>query len=122
MFLAAVFNSLNFLADQVACLFWLFHSDLHEMKASSALEYISSMVACVEPISNTANGKGMNSENVPLIEQNLGRGKFSVLFKRRNGRIRLMVLSYPSYPYTKSGREIDCIQLGSEYDIFTFFC
>ncbi|XP_071913464.1 elongator complex protein 5 isoform X2 [Coffea arabica] len=76
--------------DQVACLFWLFHSDLHEMKASSALEYISSMVACVEPISNTANGKGMNSENVPLIEQNLGRGKFSVRFKRRNGRIRLM--------------------------------
>nr|XP_027079289.1 elongator complex protein 5-like [Coffea arabica] len=76
--------------DQVACLFWLFHSDLHEMKASSALEYISSMVACVEPISNTTNGKGMNSENLPLIEQNLGRGKFSVRFKRRNGRIRLM--------------------------------
>lgn len=73
---------------------WLLHEDLHEIKTTAALEYLSSMVASVEPIIQPINGQRFNSEAHPLIEQNFGKGKFHVRFKTRNGRVRLMVLSH----------------------------
>ncbi|KAI5684291.1 hypothetical protein M9H77_05519 [Catharanthus roseus] len=76
--------------DQISCLLWLLHEDLHEIKTTAALEYMSSMVASIEPIIQPLNGHRGNSENLSLIEQNFGRGKFHVRFKRRNGRVRLM--------------------------------
>ncbi|CAI9110673.1 OLC1v1010739C1 [Oldenlandia corymbosa var. corymbosa] len=77
--------------DQISCAVWSVHSDLHEKKTLSALEYMSSMVGIVEPISQTTTSQGSNYDNLPLMEQNFVRGKFSARFKRRNGRIRLML-------------------------------
>eukprot|EP00268_Persea_americana_P060842 TRINITY_DN7627_c0_g1_i1.p1 TRINITY_DN7627_c0_g1~~TRINITY_DN7627_c0_g1_i1.p1 ORF type:complete len:371 (-),score=70.94 TRINITY_DN7627_c0_g1_i1:717-1829(-) len=65
--------------DQVSCMFWLVHSDLHECKASAALEYMSSMVATLEPGTHSSDGHGQNSQG----------GKFNVRFKRRNGRVKV---------------------------------
>ncbi|KAL2531607.1 Elongator complex protein 5 [Abeliophyllum distichum] len=76
--------------DQVSCLFWLLHSDIHETKATAALEYISSMQASAEPRTRPVNGQRGNYEKLPFLEQNLRGGKIHVRFKRRNGRVRLM--------------------------------
>ncbi|CAL5370820.1 unnamed protein product [Camellia sinensis] len=75
---------------QVSCAFWLLHSDLHEVRVTSVLEYLSSMLANVEPMTQSTNGQRGNSENFSLLEQNSKRGKFNVRMKRRNGRVRLM--------------------------------
>ncbi|CAJ2652512.1 unnamed protein product [Trifolium pratense] len=66
--------------DQISSIFGLLHSDLHEERATAALEYMSSMVASVEPDHHS-------SENC-LSEKNFTQGKFSVRSKRRNGRVR----------------------------------
>uniref|UniRef100_A0A2P2JCW8 Elongator complex protein 5 n=1 Tax=Rhizophora mucronata TaxID=61149 RepID=A0A2P2JCW8_RHIMU len=76
--------------EQVSSIFWLLHSDLHEVKVSSALEYISSMVASVELRNPSATGHRGDLENFSLLEQSFGKGKFNVRFKRRNGRVRIM--------------------------------
>ncbi|CAH1413509.1 unnamed protein product [Lactuca virosa] len=65
---------------QVSSIFWLLHSDLHDIKTTSAFEYMSSMVANVKPLSTTANA-----------EQNYKKGQFHASLKRRNGRVRVMV-------------------------------
>ncbi|KAF5737743.1 hypothetical protein HS088_TW13G00633 [Tripterygium wilfordii] len=86
--------------DQVSCVFWLFHSDIHEDKATSILEYMSSMVASIEPLNQSANWKRGNLENFSLLEQNFGKGRLNVRFKRRNGRVRVLVISLPlCFPY-----------------------
>ncbi|XP_022759259.1 elongator complex protein 5 isoform X2 [Durio zibethinus] len=77
--------------DQVSSIFWLLHSDLHEAKVTAVLEYLSSMVAGLEPLHQPANGQRGDMENFSLIEHNLKKGKFHVRFKRRNGRVRVMV-------------------------------
>nr|TKS00438.1 hypothetical protein D5086_0000183020 [Populus alba] len=41
---------------------------------------------CVEPLHQSANGQGRDLENLSLLEQNFGKGKLQVRFKRRNGR------------------------------------
>ncbi|CAL5326007.1 unnamed protein product [Camellia sinensis] len=86
---AALLSSLRSHA-QVSCAFWLLHSDLHEVRVTSVLEYLSSMLANVEPMTQSTNGQRGNSENFSLLEQNSKRGKFNVRMKRRNGRVRLM--------------------------------
>ncbi|CAL5372478.1 unnamed protein product [Camellia sinensis] len=86
---AALLSSLRSHA-QVSCAFWLLHSDLHEVRVTSVLEYLSSMLANVEPMTQSTNGHRGNSENFSLLEQNSKRGKFNVRMKRRNGRVRLM--------------------------------
>ncbi|KAL7221554.1 hypothetical protein ACSBR1_023499 [Camellia fascicularis] len=86
---AALLSSLRSHA-QVSCAFWLLHSDLHEVRVTSVLEYMSSMLANVEPMTQSTNGQRGNSENFSLLEQNSKRGKFNVRMKRRNGRVRLM--------------------------------
>ncbi|KAL6960993.1 hypothetical protein U1Q18_038757 [Sarracenia purpurea var. burkii] len=72
--------------EQISSAFWLLHSDLHEIRVTAVLDYMSSMLASIEPLTN---GQMVNSEN-PL-ERILKRGKFHVRLKRRNGRVRLMV-------------------------------
>lgn len=76
---------------QVSSIFWLLHSDLHDIKTTAALEYMSSMVANVKPLATTPNGSRENSENLSLLEQNYKRGQFHASLKRRNGRVRVMV-------------------------------
>ncbi|XP_057994769.1 elongator complex protein 5 isoform X2 [Hevea brasiliensis] len=76
--------------DQISCIYWLLHSDLHEVRVTSSVEYMSSMVANVEPLNPSASGQRWDSENVSLLKQNFQKGKLNVRFKRRNGRVRLM--------------------------------
>lgn len=76
--------------EQISSIFWLLHSDLHEVKVTFALEYLSSVVASVEPLHQTAGGKRGDLENLSLLEQNFGKGKLQVRFKRRNGRVRVV--------------------------------
>ena len=78
-------------ADQISCIFGLLHSDLHEERAAAVLEYMSSMVASVDQFHNSVDGQRSYLEN--LSEQNFTKGKFNVRFKRRNGRVRVMVVS-----------------------------
>ncbi|XP_028807179.1 elongator complex protein 5 isoform X2 [Neltuma alba] len=63
--------------DQISCIFGLLHSDLHDDRVAAVLDYMSSMVANVEPFHHS------------LSEQSFSRGKFNVRFKRRNGRVRV---------------------------------
>ncbi|KAJ7964185.1 elongator complex protein 5 [Quillaja saponaria] len=76
--------------DQISNIFWLLHSDLHEDRVTSALEYISSMVGSIEPMLRSANEQNVILGNVSLLEQNLRNGKFIIRFKRRNGHVRVM--------------------------------
>lgn len=76
--------------DNVSCLFWLLHSDLHDNGITAALEYMSSMQASIEPMARLVDEQKGNSGNLSWMEQNLRRGKFCVRFKRRNGRVRVM--------------------------------
>jgi len=73
------------IADQISSIFGLLHSDLHEERAAAALEYMSSMVASVE--------SGHHSSENSLSEKNFTQGKFNVRLKRRNGRVRVTVIS-----------------------------
>ncbi|KAL3568297.1 hypothetical protein D5086_030948 [Populus alba] len=41
-----------------------------------------------EPLHQSANGQGRDLENLSLLEQNFGKGKLQVRFKRRNGRVQ----------------------------------
>ncbi|PON87867.1 Elongator complex protein [Trema orientale] len=75
--------------DRVSSIFWLLHSDLHQDRVTAAFEYISSMVASVEPLNQYANGQRGNINTLSSSEQNSAKGKFSVRFKRRNGRVRV---------------------------------
>ncbi|GMN28097.1 hypothetical protein TIFTF001_001911 [Ficus carica] len=74
---------------QVSSIFWVLHSDLHEDKVNAALEYLSSMVASVEPLNQCGNGQRSNVNTLPLLERSFAKGKFHVRFKRRNGRVRV---------------------------------
>ncbi|XP_058186561.1 elongator complex protein 5 isoform X1 [Rhododendron vialii] len=87
--LAALLSNLRS-HDQVSCAFWLLHSDLHEVRVTAALEYMSSMLANIEPMARPTNVQRCNSDNLSLLEQNSNKGKFHARLKRRNGRVRLM--------------------------------
>uniref|UniRef100_A0A6M2ENW7 Elongator complex protein 5 n=1 Tax=Populus davidiana TaxID=266767 RepID=A0A6M2ENW7_9ROSI len=76
--------------EQISSIFWLLHSDPHEVKVTSVLEYLSYVVVSVEPLHQTANGQRRDLENLSLLEQNFGKGKLQVRFKRRNGHVRVM--------------------------------
>ncbi|KAK7385526.1 hypothetical protein VNO78_31248 [Psophocarpus tetragonolobus] len=74
--------------DQISSIFGLLHSDLHEERAVAVLEYMSSMVASVDPYHPSADVQKGCLEN-SLYEQNFTKGKFNVRSKRRNGRVRV---------------------------------
>ncbi|KAB1997947.1 hypothetical protein ES319_D12G056500v1 [Gossypium barbadense] len=76
--------------DQISSIFWLLHSDLHEARVTAVLEYLSSIVASLEPSHQLANGQRGDLENFSLIKHNSKKGKFHVRFKKRNGRVRVM--------------------------------
>ena len=84
------FQFLSVITDQVSSLVWLLHSDLHEDRVTAALEYISSMVASVEPLNQYGNGQ---RGTLHLLEQSSAKGKLHVRSKRRNGRVRVAVIS-----------------------------
>ncbi|XP_044468774.1 elongator complex protein 5 [Mangifera indica] len=75
---------------QVSSIFWLLHSDLHEARVTNVLEYLSSIVASLEPFTRSMTAHRGDLENLSLLEQNLRKGRFNVRFKRRNGRVRVM--------------------------------
>lgn len=88
-------------ADQVSSIFWLLHSDLHEAKIAAIFDYTSSMIASLEPMVQTSNGERLMSlDNLSVREENFSQLKFSVRFKRRNGRVRLMVSPPISPPFS----------------------
>ncbi|KAG1366869.1 Elongator complex protein 5 [Cocos nucifera] len=64
-------------------------NDLHEPRASAALEYISTMVASLEPMMQSSDGQG-TSGNLLWLEENSRKAKFHVRLKRRNGRVKLL--------------------------------
>ncbi|KAL5125116.1 Elongator complex protein 5 [Glycine soja] len=74
--------------DQISSIFGILHSDLHEEKAVAVLEYMSSMVASVDPYHHSADGQKGCLEN-SVSEQNFTKGKFNARFKCRNGRVRV---------------------------------
>lgn len=94
-------SSCSLFSAQVSSIFWLLHSDLHDIKTTSAFEYMSSMVANVKPLSTTTNA-----------EQNYKKGQFHASLKRRNGRVRVMVfpplsLSLSLTIYTHTHKHIE---------------
>ncbi|KAM7279411.1 hypothetical protein ACFE04_006545 [Oxalis oulophora] len=76
--------------DGISSIFWLVHSDLHDTRVTSSLEYMSSIVAILEPLIQSANVQKGDLENISLRDENFGKGKFHVRSKRRNGRVRVM--------------------------------
>ncbi|CAI0456238.1 unnamed protein product [Linum tenue] len=64
--------------------------DIHDVRVTTSLEYLSSMVASVESLNQSSDGLSGDLGNLSLLEQNFRRGKFHVRFKRRNGRVRVM--------------------------------
>lgn len=92
MLLDNAFCYFLWIADRISSTFWLLHSDLHEIRTIAALEYLSSMVASLEPMHLSLNGQRGDLEKLSLLEQNSRKGKFNVRFKRRNGRVRVTVI------------------------------
>ncbi|XP_050373840.1 elongator complex protein 5 [Argentina anserina] len=76
--------------DQISSIFWFCHADLCEERVTSTLEYMSSMVASIEPLIQFSNGQKSYSENLSLRDQNFTKGKLHLRCKRRNGRVRVM--------------------------------
>ncbi|XP_022143442.1 elongator complex protein 5 isoform X2 [Momordica charantia] len=75
--------------DKVSSTFWLVHEDLHEERVIAALEYMSSIVASVEPSTPSPYVHRGNLDN-SYPEHNSTNGRFHVRFKRRNGRVRII--------------------------------
>lgn len=77
--------------DEISSLMLLVHSDLHEPRIVTALKYLSSMIAILEPIAPLSTAslklKG-NPDKLAALEGNLKKGKLCLRVKRRNGRVR----------------------------------
>lgn len=80
-------------ADQISSVFWFYHADLCEERVTAVLDYMSTMAASIEPLIQFTNRQRSNSENLSLLDQNFTRGKLHLRCKRRNGRVRVMVIS-----------------------------
>ena len=78
-------------AEQVSCIFWTMLLDVHSNSTVAAVKYLSSIVANVEGVTQQKGAQLGISDGLPLLEQNIRKGKFRLRFKRRNGRVRLMV-------------------------------
>lgn len=92
---ASVSSAASFLSDirshdQIFSTFWLLHSDLHEVRATAVLEYMSSMVASLEPANQSKIGHRGSVENHSLFELDSRNGKFHVRSKRGNGRVKVI--------------------------------
>ncbi|PKU66125.1 Elongator complex protein 5 [Dendrobium catenatum] len=76
--------------SQVSSMLWLLHADLHEPRSTAVLEYMSSIVASVEPMVEITDGQ-KGSDNLFWLGRGLQKGRFHVRFKRRNGRVKLFL-------------------------------
>ncbi|CAN0913667.1 Elongator complex protein 5 [Linum grandiflorum] len=76
--------------EQISSIFWLLHSDIHELKLTTSLEYLSSMVASVESLSHSHDSHVRDLGSLSLVDNSFGKGKLHTRFKRRNGRVRIM--------------------------------
>ncbi|KAG7579608.1 Elongator complex protein 5 [Arabidopsis thaliana x Arabidopsis arenosa] len=76
---------------QISSVFWSLNTDLHQEKVTNALEYISTMKANLEPLCPSSDGQRNALENLFLVHQDFGKGRFHVRFKLRKGRVRVMV-------------------------------
>ncbi|KAF3335646.1 Elongator complex protein 5 [Carex littledalei] len=74
--------------EKISSLFWLIHTDLHEPKVVGSFEYISTMVASLEPVVQLPDYANGTSGNVTALEENYSKAKFNVRLKRRNGRVK----------------------------------
>ncbi|KMZ63438.1 Elongator complex protein 5 [Zostera marina] len=92
--LPSVANLINSIRsqDKVSSIFWLIHSDLHESRYIASFEYISTMVASLEPkiLPTGTDDEITNSECLVYLEENFVGGKFHVRMKRRNGRVKVL--------------------------------
>ncbi|CAH2051337.1 unnamed protein product [Thlaspi arvense] len=79
---------------QVSSIFWSLNTDLHQEKVTNALEYVSTMKANLEPLCPSSDGKRNALENLFLVHQDFGKGRFHVRFKLRKGRVRVMSEEY----------------------------
>lgn len=102
-----------YVLENVSSIFWLLNADLHEARVIAALEYLSSMTASLEPLGRSTYGQTDDLENVSLIQHNFGKGKFNVRFKRRNGRVKVMVLPLSVFL---------CLSLLFLYEAFLIIC
>ncbi|KAJ8458236.1 hypothetical protein OPV22_031162 [Ensete ventricosum] len=75
--------------DQISCIFWLIHSDLHEPRVSAALAYVSTVVASVQPIMQLTD-EHRSRRDFLWLQKNSCKAKFCVRLKRRNGRVKLL--------------------------------
>ncbi|KAH9308830.1 hypothetical protein KI387_036741, partial [Taxus chinensis] len=88
--IASLINKLR-CHDQISSVLWLIHSDLHNLRTLAALEYMSTMVAFIEPIvplSTDSSKLKSHPENLAALEENMKRGRFRLRVKRRNGRVQ----------------------------------
>ena len=67
---------------QVSSMMWMVRSDLHEPRICAALDYLSTMVAILEPDMNKHGSASC-----------LYSGRFHLRMKRRNGRLKIIVSS-----------------------------
>ncbi|CAE5988399.1 unnamed protein product [Arabidopsis arenosa] len=79
---------------QISSVFWSLNTDLHQEKVTNALEYISTMKANLEPLCPCSDGQRNALENLFLVHQDFGKGRFHVRFKLRKGRVRVMSEEY----------------------------
>ncbi|XP_068652109.1 elongator complex protein 5 [Aristolochia californica] len=77
--------------DQVSSTFWLIHSDLHEARATLALEYISSMIASLDPMTPLGDRQLSPAGSMSNLGEISQSGKCNVRLKRRNGRVKVLV-------------------------------
>ncbi|CAN1122581.1 Elongator complex protein 5 [Linum perenne] len=63
--------------------------DIHEVKLTASLEYLSSMVTSVEPL-NQPHDSYVRDLGSLSLDNSFGKGKLHTRFKRRNGRLRIM--------------------------------
>ncbi|XP_057818171.1 elongator complex protein 5 isoform X2 [Cryptomeria japonica] len=87
---ASLINNLR-CHDQISCVLLLIHSDVHNLRTSMALEYMSTMVAFIEPIAPLPRDSPelkSHPYNLAALEENLKRGRFRLRMKRRNGRVQ----------------------------------
>ncbi|KAJ4755724.1 Elongator complex protein 5 [Rhynchospora pubera] len=77
--------------EKISSLFWLIHTDLHEPKVISSFEYISTMIASLQPIVQLPDYANANiSASITSLEENYSKAKFNLRLKRRNGRVKLL--------------------------------
>ncbi|KAI4321288.1 hypothetical protein MLD38_034690 [Melastoma candidum] len=75
---------------EISSAFWMLHTDVVEEKVASIFDYLSSMVALVEPLIPSSQGPRLTLDNLAGTDENMRKARFLARLKRRNGRVRLL--------------------------------